>query len=217
MGRTKLSPQRLHDTKRLNIGNVIIFCEGKTEKYYFDYFAEIMKRSKYTNIEVVLKTANGNAKTVLNCANEFMRDEANSQKYSNYEKYLAFDCDDPPDVQNVIIEAKEEEYALLISNHLFETWLLMHFEDVEGKISKSEIYRRLSSHLHEQYTKGDKGKTREIIQNGNIEKAIDNARVLETKYAAKGKTIFTAIKEMNPFTNVYTLVEQFMIDLSDHQ
>lgn len=33
MGRTRLSPQRLSETKRTNIGRIIIFCEGKTEKY----------------------------------------------------------------------------------------------------------------------------------------------------------------------------------------
>ena len=38
MGRTQLTPQRLSETKRINIGKIIIFCEGKTEKYYFDYF-----------------------------------------------------------------------------------------------------------------------------------------------------------------------------------
>ena len=53
MGRTKLSPQRLSETKKTNIGRIIIFCEGKTEKYYFDYFTEIIKKNKYTDIEVV--------------------------------------------------------------------------------------------------------------------------------------------------------------------
>lgn len=57
MGRTLLSPQRLVETKQTNIGRIIIFCEGKTEKYYFEYFAEIIKKNKYTDIEVVLETA----------------------------------------------------------------------------------------------------------------------------------------------------------------
>lgn len=30
MGRTQLSPQRLSETRRDNIGRIIIFCEGKT-------------------------------------------------------------------------------------------------------------------------------------------------------------------------------------------
>ncbi len=130
MGRTMLSPQRLSEIKKINIGHIIIFCEGKTEKYYFDYFAKIIKKNKYTDIEVVLETANGNAQSVLNYANKFMSDESNNQKYSTYGKYLAFDCDAPPDIQAVISSA--DEYELLISNHLFETWLLMHFEDVEN-------------------------------------------------------------------------------------
>lgn len=212
MGRTKLSPQRLSQTKRTNIGRIIIFCEGKTQKYYFDYFAEIIKKNKYTDVEVILETANGNAQTVLNFANEFMNDEKHNQKFSTYGKYLAFDCDDPPDIQDVVLAA--DKYELLVSNHLFEIWLLMHFEDVEEKISKREIYRRLSLHLHGAYSKGHKGKTREIVQNGNIEKAIDNARTLEKKYAAEGKSIFTNIKDMNPFTSVYKLAEQFMVEIS---
>ena len=213
MGRTQLSPQRLSETKKTNIGRIIIFCEGKTEKYYFDYFAEIIKKNKYTDIEVILETANGNARTVLNFANEFMTDEKHNQKFSTYGKYLAFDCDDPPDIQAVVLAAAE--YELLISNHLFETWLLMHFEDVEEKLSKGEIYRRLSFHLHGTYSKGHKGKTREIVRNGNVEKAIDNARILERRYAVEGKSIFTDIKDMNPFTSVYKLIEQFMVEISE--
>ena len=75
MGRTQLTPQRLSETKRINIGKIIIFCEGKTEKYYFDYFAEIIRNNKYNDIEVVLETANGNAQTVLSYANRFLYDD----------------------------------------------------------------------------------------------------------------------------------------------
>lgn len=212
MGRTRLSPQRLSETKKTNIGRIIIFCEGKTEKYYFDYFAEIIKKNKYTDIEVILETANGNAQTVLNFANEFMSNERHNQKFNTYGKFLAFDCDAPPNIQAVVSAAAE--YELLISNHLFETWLLMHFEDVDKKISKRETYQRLSFHLHDTYSKGHKGKTREIVQNGNIEKAIDKARTLEKQYNAEGKSIFANIKDMNSFTNVYKLIEQFMVEIS---
>lgn len=78
-----------------------------------------------------------------------------------------------------------------------------------------EIYRRLSFHLHGTYSKGHKGKTREIVRNGNVEKAIDNARILERRYAVEGKSIFTDIKDMNPFTSVYKLIEQFMVEISE--
>ncbi|MDR0964638.1 MAG: RloB family protein [Clostridium sp.] len=137
MSRTQLSQQRLYATKEINIGRIIIFCEGKTEKYYFDYFAEIINKNKYNNIEVVDK-----------------------------------------------------------------------------KLTKRQIYNRLTSHLHSSYSKGHKGKTREIIQNGDIEKAIDNANTLTQQYANEGKSMTSNIKEMNPFTSVYVLIEQFMVRIS---
>lgn len=209
MGRTQLTPRRLSETKKTNIGRIIIFCEGKTEKYYFDYFAESIKKNKYTDVEVVLETAGGNAQTVLS----FMADEEYNRKFNTYGKYLAFDCDDPPNIQAVVRAARG--YELLLSNHLFETWLLMHFEDAWVKLSKREIYRHLTEHLLGTYSKGQKGKTREIIQNGSIEKAIDNAKALEQRYDEDGKSVFTNIKEMNPYTSVYKLIEQFMVEISE--
>lgn len=89
----------------------------------------------------------------------------------------------------------------------------MHFEEVDIKLSKREIYHRLSSHLHNTYSKGHKGKISEIIQNGNIEKAIDNARALDNTYIACGKSIFSSIEDMNPYTNVYKLIEQFVLEI----
>ncbi|MGB7606709.1 MAG: RloB family protein [Lutisporaceae bacterium] len=217
MGRTELSPQRLSQTKKTNIGHLIIFCEGKTEKFYFDYFAQIINKNKYTDVKAEIETANGNAQTVLNFANSYMEQEENNRKYKDYGKYLAFDCDDPPDIQAVVTasQSDDKEYKLLISNYLFETWLLMHFEDVDAQLSKRETYRRLSDHLRSTYKKGHKGKTREILQNGDIEKAIDNARALEVGYQTKGKNILTAIKDMNPYTSVHQLIEQFMVEISD--
>jgi hypothetical protein len=166
MGRTELSAERLSQTKKTNIGRVIIFCEGKTEKYYFDYFAEIINKNKYTDVKVEVEPANGNAQTVLNFANDYLSMEANNRKYSQYGKYLAFDCDDPPNIQAVIASSLscDKRYELLVTNYLFETWLLMHFEEVATKLSKRNIYRRLSSHLRNPYSKGHKGKTREILQ-----------------------------------------------------
>jgi len=212
MSRTVLSPQRRAEIQKINIGRIIIFCEGKTEKYYFDYFAEIIKKNKYTDVEVVLETANGNAQTVLNFANDFLTIEDNGRKFSTYGKYLAFDCDDPPDIQSVVLASRD--YDLLISNYLFETWLLMHFEEVDSKLTKRQIYRHLSEHLNSIYSKGHRGKTREIIQNGEVEKAIDNAEALELKYGAQGKVSSINIKEMNPYTSVYKLIEQFMMEIS---
>lgn len=218
MARLQLSQHRVTEAKRVNIGKVLLFCEGNTEKYYFDYFAQIINsnENKYNNVIVTTEAANGNAQKVLNHSVDFLSQEENNRLFVNYGKYLVFDCDAPEDISSVITQAASHpnNYHLLVSNHFFETWLLMHFEDVEETLSKKETANRLSDHLNAEYKKGRKGRTREIILNGDVEKAIENARKLEKKYAQLGKTIYDSIDDMNPYSNVYTLVEQLMLLIS---
>lgn len=216
MGRTKLSKERAVEVKRQNIGKLIVFCEGMTEKNYLDYFAEIINKNKYTDVHIETETANGNAKTVCNFADSFLNDEINSSKYVHYNKYVIFDCDDPPNIQNVIAEvvSPNRGYSLLVSNYIFEIWLLMHFENVNCQLSKQKTYQKLGMHLGKEYKKADSGIIREIINNGSIEEAIRNAYELESKYELENKTILSNIVEMNPYTNVYSLIEQFMVEIS---
>lgn len=207
---------RQKNIKDINIGHIILFCEGPTEKIYFEYFSEILNKNKFNDIEIKLESAEGNARTVLKFAEKYLRDEENNRKYSNYTKYLIFDCDDPPKIQEVInaMMLSPNEYDLLISNWLFEIWLLMHFEKVNKKLSKKNILEKLSSHLVKEYKKANAGQIREIIANGNIEDAIENAEKLTSKCLNEGKNICDSIVKMNPYTNVHLLVEQLMAAIS---
>ncbi len=216
MGKTILSPERKKAIKKVNIGKQIIFCEGMTEKHYLDYFINIINKNKFTDVRVETESANGNAKKVLKFAEEFLTQEENNRKYLNYKKSLIFDCDAPKSIKTVISEmqASEREYVLLVSNYLFEIWLLMHFEIVNVKLTKRKIYEKLSEYLANGYSKADAGIIREIIQQGNIEEAIRNATELTEIYRSAGKTIGRDIEQMNPFTNVHELIEQFMAEIS---
>jgi hypothetical protein len=220
MSRIQLGPQREVATRELNIGRILIFCEGKTEKCYFEYYKELIDKNnrqtanKYNIVEIVLIAAGGNAKTVLNKADEFLGEESNCQKYNVYGKYLVFDCDDPPNIQEVIKMA--QKYELLISNYSFEIWLLMYFEEVTKKLSKSSVIDRLTQWLNREYKKGDKGTVSEIIRNGNAVNAIDNAKRLELKYEEQGKTVKADIVEMNPYTSVYRFIEPLLLFCASH-
>ena len=187
-----------------------------TEKLYFDYFAQIINKNKYTDVQIELQSAEGNAKTVLNFAEEFMNMEESIRKYTNYHKYLVFDCDDPPNIQQVILDMlfSDKDYSLLISNYLFEIWLLMHFEFINEILSKRKIYQHLDGHLTREYKKASVGIIREIIQKGSVDEAIKNANILEEKYKSEGKLINGNIEGMNPYTSVQSLVEQFMVEIS---
>lgn len=216
MGKTVLLPKRREAIGKPNIGKMIIFCEGMTEKYYLDYFINIISKNKYTDVRVETESADGNAKTVFKFAEDFLEQEENNRKYANYKKSLIFDCDAPKNIHKVIEEmlASDRGYALLASNYLFEVWLLMHFEIVDKKLSKKKTYERLSAHLVNGYDKANPGIIREIIQNGSVEEAARNAAELAKRYKADGKSIKVDIVEMNPYTNVYELIEQFMAQIS---
>ena len=213
MSRLMISPRTVA-TKNINLGKIIIFCEGDTERYYFEYFAEIIKKDtvKYNNVVIITQNAGGNAQAVLNYAESFLKEEKNNQTYSQFGKYLIFDCDAPPNIASVINDANRSmyNYDLLVSNHFFETWLLMHFEDIDNVLSKRKTYEHLSNHLSAHYKKARKGLTREILQNGDINKAINFAKKLDKKYLSKGMSISGSIDKMNPYSNVYKLVEQLL-------
>lgn len=202
--------------KNANIGHMILFCEGLTEKYYFEYFTGIIQKNKFNDIKIEIESADGNSSRVLKFADEYLADEVNNRKYSNYKKYLIFDCDAPPNIQKIInkMSSSQNGYELLISNYLFETWLLMHFENVTDKISKVNTYQKLSNHLVSEYRKANAGIIREIILNGSIEEAMLNAERLAEKYTAEGNNICSTIGKMNPYTNVNILVEQLMAAIS---
>ena len=209
---------RTVETKNINLGKIILFCEGNTEKYYFEYFADIINKDtgKYNNIVIITQNAGGNAQKVLNYAEDFLKEEKNNRAYSAYGKYLIFDCDAPPNIASVINIANKSvhNYILLVSNHFFETWLLMHFEDIDIVLSKKKTFERLSDHLSTQYKKARKGLTREILQKGDINKAIDFAKKLDEKYLSDEINISNSIEKMNPYSNVYKLVEQLLALIS---
>ena len=54
MGRTLLR-QREIEQKELYIGKILIFCEGYTEKNYFEFFKKLIK-DKFSNIVIETET-----------------------------------------------------------------------------------------------------------------------------------------------------------------
>ena len=192
---------------------MILFCEGSTEKYYFEHLVGIIKKNKFDDIEIeIADPVGGNSITVLNYADEYLLDHKNNTKYSNYMKYLIFDCDDklvdPQDIINKAVSSKNS-YEILVSNRAFEIWFLMHFEIVDAE-HNNKIIERLNSKLVHGYRKASKGIISEIVHNGSVKSAIENAKHLCDKYEHEGMNICNSIKEMNPYTNVHVLVEQLL-------
>lgn len=210
-----------------NAGKLLIFCEGYTEYNYLDYFRNYINnnlRIKYSDIVIEPINAEGNAMHVYNYAEEFLERAENASKYLYYEKHLVFDCDAPENIQDVIALMKnsENDYILDYSNLLFETWLVMHFQNLEPNKdnSKRAIIKLMREYLDvNKYTKkmkSSKGTIGKILgSNGNekIRAAIENAKLLEKHWKDTGKDIDKDITQMNPAVDIYKLIERLLDEI----
>lgn len=109
-------------------------------------------------------------------------------------------------------------YTLFVTNHEFEVWLMMHFEDIDCALTKSSIYRKLEDWLRITAYKKVKANM-DIIKNlvsdnVQVEKAVTNAEKLQNMYDAEDKSIYKNIKEMNPYTNIHTLIKPIMYEIT---
>lgn len=227
MSKLTRNTKRETDVKKEHIGNLIIFCEGNTEYNYFNYFCEYIRTNTtdpYANIELIPINTKGNARKVFKYANDFLDIEGNSQKYSNFEKHLVFDCDAPKDIQDVINDMKSSlnNYHLDYTYYAFETWLVMHYYDLTPKSKyKNKKLRSLMKDILDtvDYTsteKADEATIKKILAsdgNEKVKKAIENAKTLAKHFEDEGNSIFDDVKAMNPSTNVHLIIERIMDEI----
>ena len=116
----------------------------------------------------------------------------------------------------------ENDYILDYSNLLFETWLVMHFQNLEPDKdnSKRAILRLMRDYLDvTKYTKkmkSSKGTIGKILgSNGNekIRAAIENAKALEKHWRDTGKDMDKDITQMNPSVDIYKLIERLLDEI----
>lgn len=219
--------RKITNSRPENAGKLLIFCEGYTEYNYLNYFRNYIDnnlRAKYSDIIIEPINAEGNAMHVYNYAEEFLGNAENSSRYMYYEKHLVFDCDAPNNIQEVIglMKTSENDYILDYSNLLFETWLVMHFQDLkpEEDNSKREIIKLMRNYLDvTKYTKKVKASNGTIGKilgsNGNekIRAAIENAKLLEKYWIDTGKSADKDIAQMNPAVDIYKLVERLLDEI----
>lgn len=219
--------RKITNPKPENAGKLLIFCEGYTEYNYLDYFKRYIDNNlhaKYSDIVIEPMNAKGNAMQVYNYVEDFLKKEENASKYLYYEKHLVFDCDAPENIQQVITLMKDSgnDYILDYSNLLFETWLVMHFQNLEPEKdnSKRTIIKLMRDYLKvTKYTnkiKASKGTIGKILgSNGNekIRAAIENAKLLEKYWKDKGKDMDRDITQMNPAVDIYKLIERLLDEI----
>lgn len=120
------------------------------------------------------------------------------------------------------MKKSENGYILDYSNLLFETWLVMHYQNLkpENDNSKRAIMGLMRDCLGvAEYTtkmKAAAGTMGEILgSNGNekIRAAIENAKLLEQHWKEQGKDMNNQIIEMNPSADIYKLIERLLDEI----
>lgn len=216
MSRLVNGERKIINPKPENAGKLLIICEGYTEYNYLDYFRNYIDNNLHAKFsDIVIEPIN---------AEEFLEIEENASKYLHYEKHLVFDCDAPKNIQEVIslMKKSKNNYILDYSNLLFETWLVMHFQNLEPDKdnSKRAIIRLMRDYLDViKYTKkikASKGTIGKILgSNGNerIRAAIENAKLLEKYWNDIGKNMDKDIAQMNPAVDIYKLIERLLDEI----
>lgn len=227
MGRLVNGERKITNPIPEHAGKLLVFCEGSTEYNYMDYFKTYLdnnRKEKYTDVVLQPINTEGNARHVFQYAESFLEDADNARKYALYEKHLIFDCDAPENIQDVISDMleSENEYTLDYSNLLFETWLVMHFKEIEPDTlwRKQKLYNEMREYIRtDHYGSREKaavGTIGAILGNNGNEKiraAILNAKNLEKYWKQKGKNYRFHITEMNPSVGIHHLVERLLDEI----
>jgi hypothetical protein len=113
----------------------LIVCEGeKTEPNYFKSFPLINNGSYVYELEVY----GGKINTIGVVDKALELKNANPDKYDSV--WAVFDKDDFPaeNFNQAIINAKNNGINVAWSNEAFELWYLLHFDYIDGKLSRKD-------------------------------------------------------------------------------
>lgn len=125
-----------------------IYCEGETEKIYFDL---LKQKYRLPNIKVKTKVAPGQSVDLVHYTLDSLKKLSPSDKKSIDKVLVVFDKDDEPvsTIEKAFEIAHSNNIGICFSNECFEVWLLAHFEEIQkNKVwTRKLLYARLSKIL----------------------------------------------------------------------
>jgi hypothetical protein len=204
MGHDKLFQKRNISLTRIqNIRKprrILIVCEGeKTEPGYFREFPG--NPDVYDKIDIY-----GTGYNTMSLVREAIRikHEALRRKEPYIEAWCVFDKDDFSlnSFTNAIDLAEKSQIKCAYSIEAFELWYLLHFNYYDAALSRGQYQEKLSELLKKPYAKND-NKMYKILRKRQST-AIQNAQKLFARQCG------LPIKEQNPVTTVFRLVERLL-------
>jgi len=133
-------------SKRKKLKKVtMIFCEGETEKYYFD-----MLKRKYSSgnvIPIKSKVVTGNSWVLVE--NAVARMKAEKHRYDFDQVYVVYDKDNEShaDIEKALKIAKDNNIITIYSNKCFEYWVLLHYKEASNSNTINQLYKMLEKEM----------------------------------------------------------------------
>ncbi len=186
--------------------HLYIFTNGeKTEYEYFRLLKDWLKNKGEYQL-IIKKGIKGSFENLVNQVIKPKKPKHFSAKDGD-EIWLVFDID------NEIVEnfnkfklaldlAKAKKLNLAWSNECFELWFLLHFQDLNSKISRNDYHKKLKDFC--------KKECLEYHKNQDLEKLFE---ILKSKIAIAIKNAKKIDKEKfdkNPSTEIYKIVEKLI-------
>ena len=186
--------QRILDA-RAGKENILIVCEGETEKIYFEAFplttANLKTISTGSNTKTLIKRAKKESEDAIK------RDESYDQVW------CVFDRDSFSKEQfNTAIQMTESRgFQVAWSNEAFELWYVLHFEYLNTGITRDQYCQKLDTLIGRKYEKTYPYMYNEMLPRQNT--AIQNAEKLLRTYHDNTQPV-----DCNPSTKVHLLVQE---------
>ncbi len=185
---------RSENIRKLKSSNWLIICEGtKTETNYFSEAIKSINKNIDNDYKLKAKII-GKGRNTLSLVNSVDSILNDIDKHRNstipYGKiFVVFDKDDfASDIFDKSINVCENKgYIPLWSNQAFEFWTLLHFNYIEGNISRTNYEQKINEYfkkagLNYKYCKNDETIYSKLTKYGSLELAKKHATKIHKKF-----------------------------------
>lgn len=194
---------RKEGTKKQRV-NIIVFCEGKrSEPNYLEALKQLSSSKKNIYIEVEGK-GKGTVSLVKKAKNQV---EKSCKEYDSV--WVVFDKDDFKDFNDAIKMATDCNFNCAWSNEAFELWYVLHFQDLDASVGRTDYIKIIEKHLGEKiadfkYDKASASMYELLTTYGNPNRAAERAEALYQGHQLENSTNYEGY---NPCTCMHKLVD----------
>ncbi len=185
---------------------ILIFCEGQTEKIYFESFRVVSMMVDCID----MKGESNKMRLIERCEERVCKLKKSGKEYD--EIWCVYDMDldkgekEKADFDNSIKRACSNKYKVAYSNDSFELWFYLHYQYTDQACLRDFYYEQLSAFWNINYSREGKSlvnckKNHQRLQTANPQKAMERAERLHTQFR------HLPYHQQNPVTTVYLLVK----------